>query len=111
MPYKSKQQYTAYMKDYMKKRWADRRKKAIDYLGGKCEKCGATDDLEFDHRSKRSKEFTLADFGSKNEKDFHKELKKCRLLCRPCHYERTAEQNRKVSTMLLKVASRITGMR
>jgi len=110
MPFKSKKRYTEYMKKYMKKRWSNRRQEAIEYLGGKCVKCGSTEELEFDHLSKTSKEFTLADFGSKNEEDFHKELKKCRLLCKPCHYERTAKQNRKHQATMIRIAKKITGM-
>ena len=97
MPYKNKRDYTAYMKKYMKNRWSERRKDAIEKLGGKCVKCGSEDNLEFDHRSRGKKKFTLADFSSKNEKEFQAELKKCRLLCRPCHYERTGKQFRKVA--------------
>jgi 5-methylcytosine-specific restriction endonuclease McrA len=103
MPYQDQSDYNAYMKKYMKNRWNNRRKEAIEKLGGKCTKCGSTENLEFDHKKRAGKKFTLADFSSKNEKEFQAELKKCRLLCRPCHYERTGKQFR-------KAAARIAGV-
>lgn len=110
MPFKDKNKYKNYMKKYMKKRWTGRRKEVIEYLGGKCEHCGSEDSLEFDHKSKKKKRFTLADFTSKNDEDFWNEVRKCRLLCRPCHEKRTAEQNRKKASINIKIASRIAGI-
>ena len=110
MPFKDPEKYKNYMKKYMQKRWNGRREEVIEYLGGKCKHCGSTENLEFDHKSKKSKKFTLADFTSKNDKDFWKEVDKCRLLCRPCHEKRTAEQNRKKASTIVRVATKIAGI-
>lgn len=64
------------------------KKKAIAYLGGKCEKCGydkCPAALEFHHKSD-NKEFTFS--GSIVSWDkAKKELDKCQLLCSNCHRE------------------------
>lgn len=106
MPFTDPGDYRKYMKKYMKKRWAKRRKEAIKSLGGRCVKCGSEKDLEFDHVDRGGKSFTLADFSSKNEKDFRKELKKCQLLCRPCHYKKTGSQFRKVAMRIAELFDR-----
>ena len=46
--------------EYVKQRWKDRKKKAIEYKGGKCSSCGynkCPDVLEFHHRDPKQKEF------------------------------------------------------
>lgn len=88
----TREQYNAYMAQYMKKRMADRRAKAIIQLGGKCVQCGSTENLEFDHvnrdpdpRSRRGRG-TMWTF---SEKRLQAELEKCQLLCHDCHHEKT----------------------
>ena len=62
--------------------------KAIDYLGGKCKRCGFTGHYsayDFHHINYLEKEF---DWGVARKKSFEKiipELDKCNLLCRNCH--------------------------
>lgn len=80
-----------YMKEYMKKRRLERRQKLIDLLGGKCIRCGATENLEFDHIKPKKKEFDIANAKDSPEKVLMKEVKKCQLLCRPCHMSKTRE--------------------
>jgi 5-methylcytosine-specific restriction endonuclease McrA len=89
MVHKDKEQYRAYMKEYMLKRYNERREKAIEKLGGKCVKCGSTQHLQFDHINPEDKSFTIAVRSSINEKDFWKEIDKCQLLCLECHQQKT----------------------
>ena len=67
------------------------KKKAIDYLGGKCQKCGydkCQAALEFHHRNPAAKEFSLAQMKSTSFGEKVKsELDKCVLLCANCHRE------------------------
>lgn len=78
-----------YMRDYMKARRKARRAKFIELLGGKCQSCGSTDDLQFDHAKAKSKEFDLNSIKDGNEGLILKELKKCVLLCPTCHLAKT----------------------
>ena len=73
------------MKEYMLKRYHERRKQAITKLGDKCVICGNTENLQFDHIDPESKNFTIAKLSSINETDFWKEIDKCQLLCEECH--------------------------
>lgn len=64
---------------------------AIDYKGGKCEKCGynkCNSALEFHHINPKEKDFSISklkrySFSNK----IKKELDKCMLLCANCHRE------------------------
>lgn len=84
-----KDNYNAYMKKYMLERYHKRRRKAIAHLGGRCIKCGSSDNLQFDHIERNAKSFEIAKLSSKNEKDFWLEIEKCQLLCNTCHQEKT----------------------
>ena len=61
----------------------------IEMLGGKCARCGATGYLEFDHINPDEKSFLINP--SYNMEKLKPELKKCQLLCYPCHMEKTKE--------------------
>jgi hypothetical protein len=78
-----------YMRQYMLKRYHDRRKKAIDKLGGKCVECNNAEELQFDHIDRNTKKFTIASLSSINEKAFWEEINKCQLLCETCHQKKT----------------------
>ena len=52
-------EYNAYMADYMTRRYHKRRFQAIEYLGGACNHCHATTNLEIDHVDPTSKSFDL----------------------------------------------------
>lgn len=69
--------------------YARRRIKAVNYLGGKCVRCGATERLEFDHIDPATVSFRVA--GNVLLKWCHlvEELKKCQLLCNKCHWAKT----------------------
>ena len=69
----------------------ERRKKRLqemkNKLGNKCVKCGATENLQFDHIDPKTKCFNV------NPQDSWQktltELYKCQLLCPSCHLEKT----------------------
>lgn len=73
-----------YMRGYAMNRYYARKEELVCRLGGKCVKCGKTNDLQFDHIDPSSKSFTIT-----SEvwwrKDLDSEIAKCQLLCRSCH--------------------------
>lgn len=88
MANKDPEKYRQYMKDYMLRRYHERRARAIEKLGGKC-KCGREDGLQFDHIDPQSKSFTIAKLSSVKEEKFWEEVDKCQLLCEDCHNKKT----------------------
>lgn len=72
---------------YLKKR----RRKCLSFLGNKCIRCGALDNLEFDHIYREIKEFDISQGIAKHLKweKLVKELMKCQLLCKNCHNLKT----------------------
>jgi 5-methylcytosine-specific restriction endonuclease McrA len=77
-----------YMRDYMLRRYHRRRNAAIKFLGGKCA-CGETEGLQFDHKDRRKKSFTIAKLWGVSESRFWVEIAKCQLLCDDCHEKKT----------------------
>ncbi|BCO56145.1 hypothetical protein MINTM005_13890 [Mycobacterium intracellulare] len=69
-----------------------RRPKVVAYLGDRCEECGSTDDLQFDHVEREQKSFNINENLTLND-TVRKELDKCQLLCRPCHEAKTGREN------------------
>lgn len=69
-----------------------RRQRLIDYLGGKCVRCGRTDTLEFDHIDRSKKSFDIRDNLTLNPK-VRAELDKCQLLCHDHHLEKTVREH------------------
>ena len=67
------------------------KKWAIEYKGGKCEKCGydkCIEALDFHHTDSTPKDFAISDRNLKLDwEDIKKELDKCKLLCSNCHRE------------------------
>ena len=65
------------------------KKKAVDYKGGKCQRCGYDEydaALEFHHRDPDEKEFSLSHLNrTKWSQRTMDELDKCDLLCANCH--------------------------
>ncbi len=89
MPVKDKDAYNAYMKEYMLKRYHEKRNAKIAELGGVCVHCGSDQNLEFDHIDPSTKEFTIAIGWSSTQLDA--EVAKCQLLCKSCHLTKTKE--------------------
>ncbi len=89
---KTKAEYNAYMKSYMNARWKKRRAKAEARLGGKCNLCGSTEELEFDHIDPSTKATTIGRASSMNDEKFWKEVDKCQLLCGVHHRLKTSSE-------------------
>lgn len=86
----SKEEYNAYMRDYMLRRYHRRRGQVIERLGGACAECGSKEGLEIDHKDAKRKSFSLARrLSSVSEAKLENEVKKCQLLCRRCHEEKS----------------------
>ena len=70
--------------------FVEKKKKAIEYFGGKCIKCGYAKyygALEFHHRDTSLKEINPEKALKRSWKAALVELKKCDLLCSNCHRE------------------------
>lgn len=90
MSIKNKEEYNAYMKEYMLKRYYKRRTMVIEKLGGVCSVCGSNDRLEIDHIDHTNKGFDLGKaFTSMSESRLFEEVAKCQLLCYECHKLKT----------------------
>ncbi len=64
------------------------KKKAVEYLGGKCIDCGFSGHpvgFDFDHKNPALKEFKISGHYILRWVDLKKELDKCVLLCATCH--------------------------
>ena len=77
------------VKDYLLDRYQDRTEYFHEVLGGKCARCGTTDKLDIDHIDPETKSFTFGNNWGAPLSVLNEELKKCQLLCRPCHIEKT----------------------
>ena len=76
----------------MKERYRKRRETAIIQLGGKCVKCGAKEELEFDHLDPKSKYKTISKLILAPDVILEAELNKCQLLCKNCHLEKSINE-------------------
>lgn len=72
-------------KEYDRQRLADRRQELVDLHGGKCIKCGSTENLEFHHRDPTCKIFTISKQLTSPWHILLAECSKCDLLCATCH--------------------------
>ena len=82
--------YNEYMRVYMKARYARRREEWVQRLGGRCEVCGTTEKLEFDHVNSSEKSYDIAKIlKSGNEAMVSAEMAKCHLLCKEHHLEKS----------------------
>jgi 5-methylcytosine-specific restriction endonuclease McrA len=80
-----------YLRNYNKAGRQQRRAKLIEMLGGCCVRCGAIEDLEFDHIDPSTKRFAVGSSMSRAWDVLVAETLKCQLLCRPCHREKAVE--------------------
>ena len=67
---------------------------AVEYMGGKC-KCGYNKciwSMEFHHKDKKHKTFTISTYSYLSWSKIKKELDKCYMLCSNCHREKHYEE-------------------
>jgi hypothetical protein len=91
---KTKNSVQAYCKKcfnkYCMERWIQKKKDAIEYLGGSCKNCGYKKfygALEFHHKDPNEKDFDWNKLRLRRIESIKKELDKCDLLCSNCHRE------------------------
>lgn len=75
---------------YQMARWIERKKKAVQLLGGQCSRCGYKTNfasLIFHHKDSIDKEFDWNKLRMMAKETIEKELKKCILVCSNCHGE------------------------
>ena len=73
----------------------EKKKRAVEYLGGKCVDCGYDryiEALEFDHIDPSKKDFTISGNHCVSWERIREELDKCELRCANCHRERHARE-------------------
>jgi len=75
-------------REYSKKR----KELCLEYLGGKCVKCGTTHNLQFDHIKREGKKYEITRKLTYKFDTLKEELDKCQLLCAPCHLDKTAKE-------------------
>ena len=86
-------------REYLVKAVQKRRRKirvaAIEYLGGRCGRCGydrCAEALEIHHLESSDKDFGISEKGyTRSWKRVLEELRKCELLCANCHREAHAK--------------------
>jgi hypothetical protein len=91
---RNKENWNAYIRDYQKKKYVERKGVYIQKLGGKCVLCSSTESLEFDHLDATTKSFTFTTkIATLSIEKLDAEAKKLQLLCNKCHKEKTAANN------------------
>ena len=68
----------------------EKKQRAIEKMGGKCQKCGYNKcpaALEFHHKDPNEKDFTIKDIVAGSWSKIEGELEKCIMLCANCHRE------------------------
>lgn len=78
-----------YQPEYQRRRYEERMDEMKAYLGGRCVRCGTTDELQFDHVDPTTKCFSIARYWNRPWKIMVVELDKCQLLCKPHHRDKT----------------------
>ena len=89
---------------YNADRWKNSKKKAVEYKGGKCQKCGynkCIDALEFHQLHPTQKDKNFGNLKLRKWEDQIKELDKCICVCANCHREIHAELRLDISTELV----------
>ena len=74
---------------FQRERCRKRRAYAVAIFGGKCQKCGSTDKLEFDHVDPKDKKYNISNMWQWKSERIREELLKCQLLCSRCHRDKT----------------------
>jgi 5-methylcytosine-specific restriction endonuclease McrA len=92
---KNKDRILSYQRDYTSKRYKQRREHAIERLGGTCNNCGTSSNLQFDHISPAVKNREVTTLLLGRIEKLMSELKYCQLLCESCHMKKTIVDNGK----------------
>jgi 5-methylcytosine-specific restriction endonuclease McrA len=74
-----------YHRKYSQAYYHQKRQEYAALLGGKCARCPSIEGLQFDHIDWRAKSFAMGKLLSVSKDVALAELKKCQLLCHPCH--------------------------
>jgi 5-methylcytosine-specific restriction endonuclease McrA len=75
-----------------------RMNKLREAFGGKCVKCGATEDLHFDHIDPKTKVAAVGELAVRKGFDYcYQEALKCQLLCKSCHKKKTIENGEQIA--------------
>lgn len=85
---------------------AQRKKRAIEYKGGKCQHCGYNKcdrALNFHHRDPQQKSFTLSRVLTRAWAKLQKELDKCDLLCANCHMEVEEQISKQTTSSMIEL--------
>ncbi|MCV7174796.1 hypothetical protein [Mycolicibacterium sphagni] len=88
----AREDYNAYMRQYMLALYHERRVESFEMLGGHCVVCGSTEGLEVDHIDRTTKTIELGKLWSCARKRYLAELELCQLLCEPHHREKSARE-------------------
>lgn len=88
----SKEKYNKYMRKYHINRYYALKEEAIKSLGGTCRVCGGSNDLQIDHKDPKTKEFSVTRILTFSKERLQKELKKCQVLCKDHHNEKTLRE-------------------
>ena len=67
--------------------------RVVNRLGGKCARCGCTENLQVDHKDPREKVFEVKSRLSYKWINLIDEVDKCQLLCKPCHKDKTYNED------------------
>jgi hypothetical protein len=84
-------------KTYVRDRLRERKLKLTQLLGGQCARCDNNTDLEFDHIDPTTKLFNISGRLGSSWDLLLDEVKKCQLLCKPCHYTKTRIENKRAN--------------
>jgi 5-methylcytosine-specific restriction endonuclease McrA len=82
-----------YMKAYQNK-WLHNRRTEWIKANGPCKKCSTWNNLEVDHIDPSKKQMRIAVIWSRKKEVRDAELSKCQVLCKSCHFEKTAKENK-----------------
>ena len=68
----------------------------LDWIAenGPCKKCGSLDSLEVDHIDPSLKSMSPSQIWGRTKSERDKELKKCQVLCKPCHLAKTLTERK-----------------
>lgn len=76
-------------------RFRETKKQAVEYKGGKCERCGYNKciaAMDFHHLDPSQKDFSISNAKNKSFDKIKNELDKCILVCSNCHREIHSEE-------------------